>query len=81
MKLRQFWSRPGPKPETWRQPGPGSDGSPLAFKIGPWAKRPASRSDDAVHAPEDIAQIELILHADVAVGGPAPEAMPKELAR
>jgi hypothetical protein len=34
-----------------------------------------------VHAPEDIAQIELILRDDVAVGGPAPEAMPKELAR
>ena len=36
---------------------------------------------DGKHAPEDIAQIELILRDDVAVGGPAPEAMPKELAR
>ena len=28
-------------------------------------------------SPEEIAQIELILRGDVAVGGPAPEAMPK----
>jgi aryl-alcohol dehydrogenase-like predicted oxidoreductase len=27
--------------------------------------------------PEDLAQIELMLHGEVAVGGPAPEAMPK----
>jgi aryl-alcohol dehydrogenase-like predicted oxidoreductase len=28
-------------------------------------------------SPEDMAQIELILRGDVAVGGPAPEAMPR----
>jgi aryl-alcohol dehydrogenase-like predicted oxidoreductase len=28
-------------------------------------------------SPEDIAQVELILRGDIAVGGPAPEAMPR----
>jgi hypothetical protein len=28
-------------------------------------------------SPEEIAQIELMLRADIAVGGPAPEAMPR----
>jgi aryl-alcohol dehydrogenase-like predicted oxidoreductase len=46
-----------------------------------------ARSSEQIHqiasaadlqlSPEDIAQIELILRGEVAVGGPAPEAMPR----
>ncbi len=39
--------------------------------------RQTARAADLRIWPEDIAQIELILRGDVAVGGPAPEAMPR----
>jgi aryl-alcohol dehydrogenase-like predicted oxidoreductase len=39
--------------------------------------RQTAAATDLQLAPEDLAQIELILRGDVAVGGPAPEAMPK----
>ncbi len=39
--------------------------------------RQTARGADLRLTPEDLAQIELMLRAEVAVGGPAPEAMPK----
>ena len=39
--------------------------------------RQTAPSADLRLSPEDLAQIELILRGDVAVGGPAPEAMPR----
>ena len=65
---------------SWRSPG--------RWPTRPWTSRssaPAARSRsgrprpgaDLRLTPEDMAQIELILRGEVAVGGPAPEAMPR----
>ena len=65
---------------SWRSPGPSPTRPSTSRSSVPAApSRSARRRPGPTSSltPDDLAQIELMLRGEVAVGGPAPEAMPK----